>query len=81
MSNLFGLPHNAADYESPDLRVKKFLLDYAAGKILMFSTWNGIKKQVLVAGAGGFIGSHMVERLVEMEAMVRALVRNSSPKR
>ena len=39
------------------------------------------KKRVLVTGAGGFIGSHLVERLAELEAMVRALVRNSSPKR
>jgi len=34
--------------------------------------WNG--KRVLVTGAGGFIGSHLVERLVEAGAQVRALV-------
>jgi len=28
----------------------------------------------LVTGAGGFIGSHLAERLVELEAKVRALV-------
>ncbi|MFZ5452016.1 MAG: GDP-mannose 4,6-dehydratase [Thermodesulfobacteriota bacterium] len=36
------------------------------------------KKPVLVTGAGGFIGSHLVERLVELGARVRALVRYNS---
>jgi dTDP-glucose 4,6-dehydratase len=36
------------------------------------SNWN--KKRVLVTGAGGFIGSHLTERLVEEGAEVRALV-------
>ena len=36
------------------------------------SNWN--KKRVLVTGAGGFIGSHLTERLVENGAEVRALV-------
>ncbi|MEI7832417.1 MAG: SDR family NAD(P)-dependent oxidoreductase [bacterium] len=35
-------------------------------------TWQG--KRVLVTGAGGFIGSHLTERLVEERAHVRALV-------
>jgi NAD dependent epimerase/dehydratase len=35
--------------------------------------WRG--KRVLVTGAGGFIGSHLVERLVELGAEVRALVK------
>jgi NAD dependent epimerase/dehydratase len=34
--------------------------------------WNG--KKVLVTGSDGFIGSHLVERLVELGADVRALV-------
>lgn len=36
------------------------------------SGWQG--KKVLVTGAGGFIGSHLAERLVELGASVRAFV-------
>ncbi|MFC0632443.1 SDR family NAD(P)-dependent oxidoreductase [Brevundimonas balnearis] len=35
-------------------------------------------RKVLVTGAGGFIGSHVVERLVELGASVRAFVRYTS---
>lgn len=38
--------------------------------------WCG--KNVLVTGAGGFIGSHLTERLVELGAEVRALVHYNS---
>lgn len=38
--------------------------------------WNG--RQVLVTGAGGFIASHLVERLIQQQAKVRAFVRYNS---
>src|SRR6266498_4378266 len=37
-------------------------------------------KQVLVTGAGGFIGSHLVEALLNKGAKVRAFVRYTSRK-
>lgn len=40
------------------------------------SGWSG--RRVLVTGAGGFIGSHLCERLLELGADVRALVEYSS---
>jgi len=42
----------------------------------MSSYWQN--KQVLVTGAGGFIGSHLTERLVNEGAQVRAFVRYNS---
>jgi dTDP-glucose 4,6-dehydratase len=42
--------------------------------------WNG--KSVLVTGAGGFIGSHLVERLLKLKAKVYCFLRyNSSSKK
>lgn len=38
--------------------------------------WNGVK--VIVTGAGGFIASHLIERLVSEGAQVRAFVRYNS---
>jgi len=37
-----------------------------------------VKEQVLVTGAGGFIGSHLVEELVRRGRRVRAFVRYNS---
>lgn len=42
----------------------------------MVMRWQNTK--VLVTGAGGFIGSHLVERLVEMGSQVRCFVRYTS---
>jgi NAD dependent epimerase/dehydratase len=51
-----------ADFRSPDSRSPDF--------------WRN--RSVLVTGAGGFIASHLVEKLVELGARVRAFVRYNS---
>jgi NAD dependent epimerase/dehydratase len=39
-------------------------------------SWN--ERRILITGAGGFIGSHLTERLVELGARVKAFVRYNS---
>lgn len=39
---------------------------------------NWRKKTVLVTGAGGFIGSHLIEHLIEFDANIKAFVRYNS---
>jgi len=39
---------------------------------------NWLNKKVLITGAGGFIGSHLVEALVQRQARVRAMVHYNS---
>jgi dTDP-glucose 4,6-dehydratase len=43
-----------------------------SSELKTLGSWEG--RRVLVTGAGGFIGSHLVERLVEQKAKVRAMV-------
>jgi len=51
-------------------------LPASKGRKTMKNFW--AEKKVLVTGAGGFIGSHLVERLVDAGAAVRAFVRYNS---
>src|SRR5207248_1787611 len=46
------------------------------GRRVSVDSWRS--RRVLVTGAGGFIGSHLVERLVELGAQTRAFVQYSS---
>jgi len=54
--------------------LKENFSDISLGKK---SKKNPLKSKVLVTGASGFIGSHLVERLVKEEYEVRALVREN----
>ena len=47
-----------------------------ANEVIDMVDWTG--RSVLVTGAGGFIGSHLTERLVGEGAEVRAFVRYNS---
>ena len=57
-----------------DLGHKKFSknIDYKRRRTLLKN------KKILVTGAGGFIGSHLVEKLVGMGCKVRCLIRYTS---
>lgn len=66
-------------YDSPDVRglyctVTTSLLFPSAPSLL--PAWSSLR--VLLTGAGGFIGSHLAERLVHAGARVRALVHYNS---
>ncbi len=52
--------------------------DLHADRGIVLSTGSLGGRSVLVTGAGGFIGGHLVERLVREGAQVRALVRYNS---
>ena len=55
-----------------------YLVEHSAGsgKSIAMTEWQ--ERPVLVTGAGGFIGSHVVGRLAAAGARVRALVRYNS---
>jgi NAD dependent epimerase/dehydratase len=57
----------------PDLTPDDLRLETSLGRFAREPTVEG--RRVLVTGAGGFIGSHLVEALVEGGAEVRAMVR------
>ena len=73
-------PFDAVE-DREDRLIEEFLKIFFAPLREKFFRMNWSDKKVLVTGAGGFIGSHLTERLIELGAKTRAFVRYSSTAR
>jgi len=63
----------------PDSRPGRNLYGFRQPKSILWCIMLKLKgKKILVTGAGGFIGSHLTEKLLKSEAAVTALVRYTS---